>query len=141
MGDPWTISLDQLDVADPQLFQDDGRYWFARLRRDDPVHFHSESRFGPFWSVTKYADIITVEATPSVFSSASGITLADQEAEYRLPMFIAMDPPKHKKKQNHDGLVIVMASPRGPRAARPEDKLREAIPTLATPRRRDRHGA
>ena len=95
-GDPWTIPLDQLDVADPQLFQDDvWPDWFARLRRDDPVHFHSESRFGPFWSVTKYADIITLEATPSVFSSASGITLADQEAEYRLPMFIAMDPPKH----------------------------------------------
>ncbi len=95
-GDPWTIPLDRLDVADPQLFQDDvWPDWFARLRRDDPVHFHSESRFGPFWSVTKYADIITLEATPSVFSSASGITLADQEAEYRLPMFIAMDPPKH----------------------------------------------
>jgi cytochrome P450 len=96
LGDPWTIPLDQLDVADPQLFQDDvWPDWFARLRRDDPVHFHSESRFGPFWSVTKYADIITLEATPSVFSSASGITLADQEAQYRLPMFIAMDPPKH----------------------------------------------
>jgi cytochrome P450 len=96
LGDPWTIPLDRLDVADPQLFQDDvWPDWFARLRRDDPVHFHKESRFGPFWSVTKYADIITVEATPAVFSSASGITLADQEAEYRLPMFIAMDPPKH----------------------------------------------
>jgi cytochrome P450 len=96
LGDPWTIPLDRLDVADPQLFQDDvWPDWFARLRREDPVHFHKESRFGPFWSVTKYANLITVEATPSVFSSAFGITLADQEAEYRLPMFIAMDPPKH----------------------------------------------
>ena len=100
LGDPWTIPLDQLDVADPQLFQDDvWPDWFARLRRDDPVHFHKESHFGPFWSVTKYADIMTVEATPSVFSSASGITLADQEALYRLPMFIAMDPPKHEAQR------------------------------------------
>src|SRR6516164_9693702 len=74
LGDPWTLPLDRLDVADPQLFQDDvWPDWFARLRRDDPVHFHGESRVGPFWSVTKYADIITVEATPAVFSSASGI--------------------------------------------------------------------
>ena len=100
LGDPWTIPLDQLDIADPQLFQDDvWPDWFARLRRDDPVHFHKESHFGPFWSVTKYADIMTVEATPSVFSSASGITLADQEAQYRLPMFIAMDPPKHEAQR------------------------------------------
>jgi cytochrome P450 len=96
LDDPWKIPLDRLDVADPQLFQDDvWPDWFARLRRDDPVHFHSESQFGPFWSITKYRDIITLEATPSVFSSAAGITLADQEAQYRLPMFIAMDPPKH----------------------------------------------
>ena len=54
LGDPWTIPLDQLDIADPQLFQDDvWPDWFARLRRDDPVHFHKESHFGPFWSVTK----------------------------------------------------------------------------------------
>ena len=67
LGDPWTIPLDQLDVADPQLFQDDvWPDWFARLRRDDPVHFHEESRFGPFWSVTKFADIMTVEAAPAV---------------------------------------------------------------------------
>ena len=100
LGDPWTTPLDRLDVADPQLFQDDvWPDWFARLRRDDPVHFHKESRFGSFWSVTKYADIMTVEATPSVFSSASGITLVDQEAQYRLPMFIAMDPPKHEAQR------------------------------------------
>ncbi len=36
-----------------------------------------------------------VETNPRVFSSASGITLLDQETQYRLAMFIAMDPPKH----------------------------------------------
>jgi cytochrome P450 len=96
LGDPWTMPLDQLDVADPRLFRDDvWPDWFARLRRDDPVHFHKESRFGPFWSITKYADIMKLETTPAVFSSASGITLIDQQTQYRLRMFIAMDPPKH----------------------------------------------
>jgi cytochrome P450 len=69
--------------------------WFARLRRDDPVHYMADSQFGPFWSITKYKDIMKVETNPQVFSSASGITLLDQETQYRLAMFIAMDPPKH----------------------------------------------
>jgi cytochrome P450 len=96
LGDPWTLPLDQIDVARPQLFQDDvWPDWFARLRRDDPVHFHPDSEFGPFWSITRYRDVMKVETTPEVFSSESGITLVDQETQFRMPMFIAMDPPKH----------------------------------------------
>jgi cytochrome P450 len=95
-ADPWTLELDQIDVARPQLFQDDVWHdWFARLRRDDPVHFHSQSEFGQFWSITRYRNIMEVETTPDVFSSEFGITLLDQEEQYRMPMFIAMDPPKH----------------------------------------------
>jgi cytochrome P450 len=96
MGDPWTTPIENIDVADPRLFQDDvWPDWFARLRRDDPVHYTAESLFGPYWSVTRYKDIMQVETNPQVFSSASGITLLDQETQYRLAMFIAMDPPKH----------------------------------------------
>jgi cytochrome P450 len=96
LGDPWTMPLEQIDVSDARIFQDDvWPDWFARLRRDDPVHFTQEAQFGPFWSVTKYKDIMRVETNPLVFSSASGITLVDQETQYRLAMFIAMDPPKH----------------------------------------------
>nr|WP_294517381.1 cytochrome P450 [uncultured Rhodopila sp.] len=99
--DPWTIPLDRIDPSDARLFQDDvWPDWFARLRRDDPVHFTAESQFGPFWSVTKYKDIMKVETNPGVFSSASGITLLDQETQYKLAMFIAMDPPKHDVQRN-----------------------------------------
>jgi cytochrome P450 len=101
LGDPWTIPLDQIDVSDARLFQDDvWPDWFARLRRDDPVHWTEESVFGPHWSVTKYKDIMKVETNPAVFSSASGITLLDQETQYKLAMFIAMDPPKHDVQRN-----------------------------------------
>jgi cytochrome P450 len=96
LGDPWTLPLDRIDVADARIFQDDvWPDWFARLRRDDPVHFTTDSQFGPYWSVTRYRDIMKAETNPQVFSSASGITLLDQETQYRLAMFIAMDPPKH----------------------------------------------
>ena len=103
MADPWTIPLDQIDVSDSRLFQDDvWPDWFARLRRDDPVHLTTDSQFGPYWSVTRYKDIMKVETNPKVFSSAAGITLLDQETQYRLAMFIAMDPPKH----DHQRLVV-----------------------------------
>jgi cytochrome P450 len=96
LGDPWTIPLDQIDVSDSRLFQNDvWPDWFARLRRDDPVHYTPDSQFGPYWSVTKYKDIMKAETNPQVFSSAAGITLLDQDTQYRLAMFIAMDPPKH----------------------------------------------
>lgn len=96
LGDPWTVPIDQIDVADARIFQDDvWPDWFARLRRDDPVHFTPDNEFGPYWSVTKYKDIMKVETNPQVFSSAAGITLLDQETQHRMAMFIAMDPPKH----------------------------------------------
>jgi len=96
LGDPWTMPIDQIDVSNAKIFVHDvWPDWFARLRRDDPVHFFADSQFGPFWSVTKYKDIMKVETNPQVFSSAAGITLLDQETQYRLAMFIAMDPPKH----------------------------------------------
>ena len=100
LGDPWTVPLETIDVADARIFQDDvWPDWFARLRRDDPVHFTRDSLFGPYWSITKYKDIMKVETTPGVFSSANGITLLDQATQYRLAMFIAMDPPKHDEQR------------------------------------------
>jgi cytochrome P450 len=42
LGDPWTMPLEQIDVSDARIFQNDvWPGWFARLRRDDPVHFHA----------------------------------------------------------------------------------------------------
>jgi cytochrome P450 len=96
LGDPWTTPIEQIDVSHARLYQADVWHdWFARLRRDDPVHFTADSQFGPYWSVTRYKDIMKVETSPQVFSSAAGITLLDQETQYKLAMFIAMDPPKH----------------------------------------------
>jgi cytochrome P450 len=94
------IPLDQIDVSDPKLYQDDvWQPYFHRLRRDAPVHYCKESPIGPFWSVTKYKDIVDVEVNHRALSSAAGITLRDRPAELELPMFIAMDPPKHEDQR------------------------------------------
>ena len=97
--DAWSTPLEEFDVANPQLFKDDAHWpWFERLRKEDPVHYCPESPEGPYWSVTKYNDIMQVEINHQVYSSEStlgGITIRDQEEDFPLPMFIAMDPPKH----------------------------------------------
>jgi cytochrome P450 len=90
------IDLATLDLSDPELWRQEA-YWdrFERLRKEEPVHWCADSPFGQFWSVTRYDDIMTVDTSHGVFSSEGGITIADQVEDFKLPMFIAMDPPKH----------------------------------------------
>jgi cytochrome P450 len=87
------------DVGDPRLYREDTwRPHFARLRAEDPVHYHPESPYGPYWSVTRYADILKVELDHATYSSASqlgGIQITDQPQGAELPNFIRMDPPRH----------------------------------------------
>ena len=98
-----SIPLDAIDVSDPQLYQDAAwRPYFARLRREDPVHFCPDSRYGPYWAVTKYKDIMQVEVNHQVYSSASelgGIAIEDQPKDMDRPSFIRMDPPKHDEQR------------------------------------------
>jgi cytochrome P450 len=99
----YDIPLDKLNVAQPELFRTDS-FWpyFERLRREDPVHYCADSEYGPYWSVTKYQDIMQVDTSHAVYSSDAhlgGITLRDQPRDFILPMFIAMDPPKHDKQR------------------------------------------
>jgi cytochrome P450 len=92
--------LASLDPVNAQYFVDDTvGHVFARLRREDPVHYTAENAIaGPYWSVTKYQDIMHVDTHPELFSSEwslGGITLVNPPPHEQLPMFIAMDPPKH----------------------------------------------
>ncbi len=90
------IDLSDYDVTDPELWRRDA-FWdrFARMRKEAPVHYCPDSPFGPYWSVTRYKDIMTVDTSHGAFSSEGGITVVDQDEDFQLPMFIAMDPPKH----------------------------------------------
>lgn len=98
--DAWTIALEEIDLAHPGIWQADEYLPFlARLRRDDPVHYCSHSAVGPYWSVMRYNDIMSMEAAPHIFSSEPTIGIVDVLPEYTLPMFIAMDPPKHDEQR------------------------------------------
>jgi len=93
---PQTVPLDTIDVSDPGLFETNTHWgYFDRLRREDPVHFAESPLFGPYWSITKFNDIMHVDTSHNVFSSERGITLIDRPLDFVTPNFISMDPPKH----------------------------------------------
>ncbi|HEX6722108.1 MAG TPA: cytochrome P450 [Burkholderiaceae bacterium] len=99
----FAMPLDAIDPANADYFVDDtvGHY-FARLRRDAPVHRCVSPVFGPYWSVTRYQDILAVDTNHAVFSSdwsRGGITLTDPPEGEKLQMFIAMDPPRHDEQR------------------------------------------
>ena len=91
-----SMPLDQLDPATVQYFADGVELpYFERLRRDDPVHHAVSPWAGPYWSITRYQDIMHVDTHPALFSSEwgyGGITLFDPPPEEQLPMFIAPGP-------------------------------------------------
>lgn len=100
------IPLAEIDVSRPSLFQSDkiGTF-FERLRREDPVHYCAESAYGPYWSITRYDDIMAVDTNHKVYSSEAklgGIAIQDmhgEQASLELEMFIAMDQPKHDEQR------------------------------------------
>jgi len=109
-----SVPLDAIDVSNPQIYQDDTWYpYFARLRREDPVHYVRDSRYGPYWAVTKYKDIMQVEVNHQIYSSASelgGIQIEEQPKGMDRPSFIRMDPPKHDEQHKVVSPVVAPAN-------------------------------
>ena len=107
----YALPLDRIDPANADRFQNDTIWpFFERLRREDPIHYTADSPYGPYWSVTKWNDIMAVDTNHEVFSSADGIVLATLESireneKIRGPRdrnaggFISMDPPDHGPKR------------------------------------------
>jgi len=116
--DPWSVPLDEIDMSNPYLYQEDtwGGF-FARLRREDPVHFTNSPMYGPHWSVTRYRDILQVDSSDAAMG---GITLKDVPLEFRRQSFIAMDPPVHDEQRK---IVSPIVAP--PNLAKMSTTIRE----------------
>lgn len=109
LPDPETMAIEDIDVSHPILLQQDiWRPYFKRMREEDPVHYCKSSMFGPYWSVTKFNDIMEIEKNHEVFSSDRDITIFDQSMFDALGIprgrrdtssFIGMDPPVHDEQR------------------------------------------
>ena len=104
--------LAPIDVSNPDLYQTDT--WqeaFARLRAEDPVQYVPESSFGPYWSVVRYKDIMTVELDAKTYSSElGGITIRDVPDEVKRESFIRMDPPQHTAERRTVAPIVAPAN-------------------------------
>ena len=123
-ADPYSIPLDKIDVSDSELFETDTHWgYFERLRAEDPVHYCAESDFGPYWSVTRFDDIVEVEKKDEIFSSAHSITVVDPNPDFPLEAgFISMDGPRHIAERKVAQPVV---APRN--LARLEPLIRERV--------------
>ncbi|MGB0343052.1 MAG: cytochrome P450 [Parvibaculales bacterium] len=103
----YNTPLKELDPSNLDLWPNEA-YWpvFERLRDEDPIHYVEnawESEFrpedtepiGPYWAITRYDDIMAVDTDHKRFSSEPAIVLPNPAEDFTLPMFIAMDQPKH----------------------------------------------
>ena len=72
---------------------------FARMRRDDPMAWCDYAGGQGFWSVTRHADILTLNRDHATLSSAYGIRMEDQTEEEVLARrtFQETDPPEHSR--------------------------------------------
>lgn len=98
----YATPLEAIDPANAELFRTDSIWpYFERLRNEDPVHWSVSpiEAIGGYWSVTRYNDIVAVDTDHETFSSEPAISLPDQPAGLMLPMFIAMDPPRHEQQR------------------------------------------
>ena len=145
-------SLDQIDITSRSIYVERGYPWeaWAQLRREAPVYWYDRPGARPHWAFTKYQHIQDVSRNPSVFSSATNLTVdgdpdspqdADQDggpppAEFAitpgaLELLINMDLPKHGK---YRGLVNRNFTPRGLKLIedRVDEIARESIDRAAS---------
>ncbi|MEQ9545672.1 MAG: cytochrome P450 [Marinobacter sp.] len=107
LPDADTLALNDIDVSNPFLYRQGlWHSYFKRLRDECPVHYQKNSPFGPFWSITRYDDIMFVDTHHDLFSAEPIISIGPQPEGLELETFIAMDPPKHDvQRQAVQGVV------------------------------------
>ncbi len=99
-----TMPLEDFDVSDVSLYQREALHpYFERLRKEAPVHYCKDSLYGPYWSITKFHDIVAIDTNHKQFSSdhtngsfvLDDTTLNAVEGGISMPNFLGMDQPVH----------------------------------------------
>jgi cytochrome P450 len=120
-----TAATQPVDIYDPDWFLGgDVHEAFARLRRDDPVHWQDIDGQAGYWAVLRHADLVHVARHPELFSSWEGSVvledLAPDQLDLMRHMLLVMDPPGHtayrKPLAPHFGARVI---------GRMEDQVRE----------------
>ena len=110
---------ESLNPADPKRFSEQSILpIFERMRAEAPVHFCADSPYGPFWSITRYHDIMAVDKNHEVFSSDASLggimiddgIVADKDSGFFVKSFITMDPPEHGPQRKAVNRIVAPPS-------------------------------
>jgi hypothetical protein len=108
------MPLDQIDPCQAAAFPDDSiGHYFERLRRDAPVHLARQRLLRRLLVGHPLPGHHGVDTHHAVFSSDwtnGGITLFNAPMDEQLPMFIAMDPPKHDDQRKAVSPIVAPAN-------------------------------
>ena len=112
--DTKTSNIDDLDIySNEQYAVAVPHEKLARLRREDPVHWHELPDGGGCWYLLRHADVAEASRTWQTFSAArGGIVIEDQAPEAlerSRTQLLSMDPPEHREMRN---LVLTAFTPR-----------------------------
>lgn len=97
------MDLSDIDLTDPDAFRSETHHeMFARLRREDPVHWQPEADGSGFWAVTRHEDIVAINRDAETFSSGlKGFTLqdpgTDPTEQAMAELLPGMDAPRHTR--------------------------------------------
>ena len=114
-----TNDLSDINPADSTRFRDQTILpLFEEMRATSPVQYCKDSPYGPFWSVTKYDDIMRVDKDHGAFSSDAhlgGITIddsivKDEDNDFFISSFITMDPPQHGPQRKAVNKIVAPGS-------------------------------
>lgn len=111
---PWEVNAapHDWDVSRPEIYAEDR--WqpiFKQMREQAPINKITGSDFNDYWNITTLKPIQHVEALPDIYSSSfehGGITIVSdddlleqipEDQRIVMPMFIAMDRPKHTQER------------------------------------------
>jgi len=103
-------ALSDINLWDKDRFVDSVPHdWFATLRREAPVFWHPgddtlsviQGGGGPFWCVTDYDDVVTINRDNALFSSSRGLVFMwdpnQANLETQRMLMLNMDPPMHTR--------------------------------------------
>lgn len=112
--------------SDPAFWSGDPYPTFAALRATEPVYRY-EGPDGPFWAITRHADIQAISRDPATFTSQKGVLITDlTRPAVSTDSIVYSDPPEHQKRRK-----LVSPSLTVRRVAELEDRVREiAVDTL-----------
>ncbi len=91
-----TFDAAQVDLTDLGPFIDGTEHaLFRRLREHEPLHWDDEPDGPGFWSLTRYADLMTAIEDPKTFVNGEGTQIPSRRVEGHTPTVHNTDPPRH----------------------------------------------